>query len=59
MLTFRISKNELEKLKQIHFKRIGIMLSDSEANLLGLDILNYLEVVGPTPPDKNNQELDK
>ena len=54
----RIPPDWLEKLKQVYFKEKGIMLSDTEAEILGLDILNYVELVGHTPPKENNQEED-
>jgi hypothetical protein len=50
----RIPPDWLEKLKLVNFKKTGEMLSDLEANQLGLDILNYLELVGSTPPDENS-----
>lgn len=54
-----LSKEALEELKQIHFKKTGEQLSNEEVLEMGTRLLNLLKIiVGNDIPEKS-QEKDK
>lgn len=48
----RMKQEDIDKLKQIHFKKTGAMLSDQDALEMGTRIVNFFRIVAkPIPED--------
>ena len=56
----KIEKVDLDKLKQIHLKHTGILLSDSELLELGLKLIElHKNILMPIVPDNSIEFISK
>jgi len=55
----QLSKVDLEKLKAIHLKHTGVLLTDEEALELGLKLINLHKITLKPVPEDYSVEKDK
>ncbi|OQA93931.1 MAG: hypothetical protein BWY24_00165 [Microgenomates group bacterium ADurb.Bin219] len=54
---FTLSQTSIAEFKKIYQKEYGIELSDSEANRLGLELLEFFKLIYRPIPKENKEPL--
>lgn len=53
----QLSSKAIEDFKKIHLKNCGVLLSDNEANRLGIELLEFFKLIYKPIPKKDYEYL--